>query len=74
MHKEEKVGLPVVGVDYKVHVINNLARITLKQTYANPLDQNLEIHFSFAKDTDFCFSRLVANFQGYTVEGVIKER
>lgn len=32
------------------------------------------MHFAFPADTDFCFGRLLAHFEGYTTEGVVKER
>jgi hypothetical protein len=68
------VEVPLVQVDYSVIIINNLARITLRQTYSNPLDDSVELHFAFPIDTDFCFSKLKANFEGYTTEGIIMEK
>ncbi len=63
-----------MSVDYKISVVNNLASINLRQTYANPLSTNIELYFSFPIDTDFCFTKLMAHFEGYTTEGVIKEK
>ena len=55
-------------------VVNNLSRITLRQSYSNPLEEPIELHFSFPTDTDFCFGALRARFEGYETEGVVMER
>lgn len=73
-YESKLIDVPLVAVDYAVAIVNNIARITLKQKYANPLTTNLELHFSFPVDTDFCFGKLQAHFDGYTTEGVILER
>ena len=56
------VELPLVAIDYHVKVVNNLSRITLRQSYSNPLEEPIELHFSFPIDTDFCFGALRARF------------
>ena len=73
-HESKLVDVPLVSVDYAVSVVNNIAKITLRQKYANPLSSNIELHFAFPIDTDFCFGRLMAHFEGYITEGVILER
>jgi hypothetical protein len=62
-YKEARLlDLPLINIDYKVNIVNNIARILLKQKYGNPLTNNIEVHFAFPIDTDFCFNRLVAHF------------
>lgn len=73
-HEGKLIDVPLVAVDYSVAIVNTIARITLKQKYANPLATALELHFAFPIDTDFCFGKLQAHFDGYTTEGVITER
>lgn len=73
-HEQRLVDVPLVGVDYSVAIVNNISKITIKQKYANPLNTNIELHFAFPVDTDFCFGRLLAHFEGYITEGVVMER
>lgn len=68
------VELPMIAVNYCIAVVNSIAKVQLRQTYANPLTTNLDLHFAFPTDTDFCFTRLVAHFDGYSTEAVIQER
>ena len=61
-------------MDYNVSIKNNFSVISLKHRFANPLDRPLDICFSFPIDTNFCFSKLEAQFDGYRVAGVVKDR
>ena len=70
----EKLALPIVSNKYFVDIKNNFAEIKSIQTYRNPFERPLEIHYSIPTDPNFCITRVVAIYQDLTVEGVIKDK
>lgn len=72
--QDYKVEIPMISIDYKIKILNNFCIIALKQKFINPLDQPIDLHFSYAVDPNFCLGKLEAFFDGYRVAGIVKER
>ena len=70
----DKNILPIIKNHYSVQITNKFAEIQSIQTYKNPLDKNLEIHYAIPVDPAFVLANLLVTYQGATLEGFVKER
>lgn len=56
------VAVPLKHVDYAVDIHDNLASVRMVQDYTNPLDEPLELEYSFPVNPNICLYRFSAKF------------
>lgn len=74
LENNERFLIPIISNKYFVNIKNNFAEIKSVQTYRNPFQRQLEIHYSVPTDPNFALTGLVAVYSNVTIEGVVKER
>jgi hypothetical protein len=74
LENKQRLLIPILSNKYYIDIKNNFAEIKSVQTYKNPFQKPLEIHYSIPTDPNFALTRLVAIYSSITVEGLVKER
>ncbi len=70
----QKCLLPIISNKYEISIKNKFAEIVSIQTYRNPFDRPLEIHYAIPVDPTFALTKLEVHYQNAVVEGIIKEK
>lgn len=68
------VSVPLKHIDYAIDIVNGLAKVSLTQTYFNPLDCFLELQYSFPIDPKACLYSFQAKFDDQLLVGRVKEK
>lgn len=68
------VAVPLKHIDYTVDINDNLASIKLVQDYTNPLDEHLELEYSFPVDPSICIYKFQAKFNEVELFGIVEEK
>ena len=71
---KHKCLLPIQSTHYMAKISNNFCEMRSTQTYHNPFELPLEVHYSIPTDPNFCFSGLTVYYQDAIVEGTVKEK
>ena len=70
----EPVSVPLKHINYDVQIGDNLAKVQLTQTYLNPLQNFLEVEYSFPMEPNACLYKFHAKFGDTLLVGRIKEK
>ena len=69
-----KKSVPLTKVDYNVEVSGTLARVAITQNYRNHENNPINVFYQFPVSEASVFGGLIAEFQGRSVTGKIKEK